>query len=114
MPRPLYQTEPTVINTLSGRGAATRALPVATGNPGKLAEMRRLLPDYDIVGVKLDIEEIQSLDAHKVARHKAIAAYKANDCNPSWSKRLRCPCVDWAGDRARISRILPKKTNCGA
>ena len=82
MPRPLYETEPTVINRVKSRGASSRTLPVATTNPGKLAEIRRLLPDCDVVGVKLDIEEIQSLDPYKVARHKAIAAYRANDCNP--------------------------------
>ena len=82
MPRPLYATEPTVINSLQARGARSHALQVATTNRGKLSEIQRLLPGYQIVGVKLDIEEIQSLDAYKVARHKAIEAYKANGCNP--------------------------------
>ena len=82
MPRPLYQTEPAVINSLRSRDSHARALQVATTNRGKLAEIRRLLPDYNVVGVKLDIEEIQSLDPYKVASHKAIAAWRANDCNP--------------------------------
>ena len=82
MPRPLYTTEPKVINSLRPRRAAERYLEVATANRHKLAEFRRLLPGYEIVGVKLDIEEIQSLDPYKVAAHKAIAAYKANGFNP--------------------------------
>ena len=82
MPRSLYETEPTVINSLQARGGHSHSLQVATTNRGKLAEIQRLLPGYQVVGVKLDIEEIQSLDAHKVARHKAVAAYKANGCNP--------------------------------
>ena len=82
MPRPLYTTEPKVINTLQTRNAALPYLEVATSNRDKLAEFRRLLPGYEIVGVKLNIEEIQSLDPYKVAAHKAIEAYKANDYNP--------------------------------
>ena len=82
MPRPLYVTEPKVINTLKSRDAVGKYLEVATSNRNKLAEFRRLLPDYEIVGKKLDIEEIQSLDPYKVVSHKAIEAYKANDFNP--------------------------------
>ena len=82
MPRPLYVTEPKVINTLRPRHETLPYLEVATGNRNKLQELRRLLPDYEIVGVKLDIEEIQSLDPYKVVSHKAIEAYKANDFNP--------------------------------
>ena len=82
MPRPLYTTEPKVINTLQARRAALPYLEVATTNRDKLAEFRRILPDYEIVGLKLNIEEIQSLDPYKVAAHKAIEAYKANDYNP--------------------------------
>ena len=82
MPRPLYATEPKVINTLKSRGAVGKYLEVATTNRNKLAEFRRLLPDYEIVGVKLEIEEIQSLDPYKVVARKAIEAYKANGYNP--------------------------------
>ncbi len=82
MPRPLYTTEPKVINTLQARRPALPYLEVATTNRDKLAEFRRILPDYEIVGLKLNIEEIQSLDPYKVAAHKAIEAYKANDYNP--------------------------------
>ncbi len=82
MPRPLYATEPTVINRLRQRHTGEKRLEVATQNANKLAEFRRILRDYDIVGVKLNVEEIQSLDPYKVARHKAIAAWKANKYRP--------------------------------
>ena len=82
MPRALYATEPKVINTLQPRHADLPYLEVATTNQNKLAEFRRLLPDYEIVGLKLDIDEIQSLDPYKVAASKAFAAYRANGFNP--------------------------------
>ncbi len=82
MPRPLYVTEPKVINALRPRRSRGKYLAVATTNRNKLAEFRRILPDYEIVGVKLDIEEIQSLDPYKVVSHKAVEAYKANGFNP--------------------------------
>ena len=82
MPRPLYSTEPRIINTVHSRDASRPWLEVATTNHHKLYEIRRLLRDYDIVGKALKIEEIQSLDPYKVARHKAIEAFKANDHNP--------------------------------
>ena len=82
MPRALYVTEPKVINTLQPRRPAQAYLEVATTNRNKLDEFRRILPDIEIVGVKLAIEEIQSLDPYKVVEHKAIEAYKANDYNP--------------------------------
>ena len=82
MPRPLYVTEPKVINTLQPRRARHPYLEVATTNRNKLEEFRRILPEIEIVGVKLDIEEIQSLDPYKVVERKAIEAYKANDYNP--------------------------------
>ena len=82
MPRKLYMTEPQTLNTVQSHSTARPYLEVATTNRGKLAEFRRILPDWEIVGKKLDIEEIQSLDPYKVAEHKAIAAYKANNYNP--------------------------------
>ena len=82
MPRPLYTTEPKVINTLQPGNGSLQYIEVATTNRNKLQEFRRLLPDYEIVGKKLNIEEIQSLDPYKVVAHKAIEAYKANDYNP--------------------------------
>ena len=82
MPRPLYATEPKVINTLRPRHSDSNYLEVATTNRNKLEEFRRILPDYEIVGVALNIEEIQSLDPYRVVRYKAIEAWKANDYNP--------------------------------
>ena len=82
MPRPLYATEPKVINTLRPRHSDSKYLEVATTNRNKLEEFRRILPDYEIVGVALNIEEVQSLDPYKVVRYKAIEAWKANDYNP--------------------------------
>jgi len=82
MPRALYATEPKLINTLRQRKAAQPYLEVATANRNKLDEFRRILPDFEIIGVKLSIEEIQSLDPYKVVGHKAIEAYKENDYNP--------------------------------
>ncbi len=83
MPRKLYATEPEVVNAVKPRAATShRYFEVATTNRNKLQEFRRILSDYEIVGKKLDIEEIQSLDAHKVVRYKAIEAYKANGFNP--------------------------------
>ena len=82
MPRALYATEPKVINTLQPRGASQPYLEVATTNRHKLDEFRRILLDTELIGVKLDIEEIQSLDPYKVVGHKAIEAYRANDFNP--------------------------------
>ncbi len=82
MARPLYATEPKVINALRPRRSGGPYLEVATTNRNKLEEFRRILPDVEIVGVELDIEEIQSLDPYKVARHKAMEAWKANGYNP--------------------------------
>ena len=50
MPRPLYMTEPKVINVVRSRGNAHPYLEVATTNRDKLEEFRRILPDYEIVG----------------------------------------------------------------
>ncbi len=82
MPRPLYTTEPRVINSVQARSRSHQYIEVATTNRNKLVEFRRILPEYEIIGKKLDIEEIQSLDPYKVVKHKAIEAYKANGYNP--------------------------------
>lgn len=83
MPRKLYASEPEVINVVkSSNGSKQPYFEVATTNRNKLEEFKRILTEYEIVGKKLDIEEIQSLDPHKVAKHKAIEAYKANGYNP--------------------------------
>lgn len=82
MPRKLYATEPEVVNAVKAVTDSNHYFEVATTNRNKLAEFRRILTDYEIVGKKLNIEEIQSLDPHKVVKFKAIEAYKANDFNP--------------------------------
>ena len=82
MPRKRYMADPRVINTVGNRRSSLRYIEVATANRSKLEEFRRILRDYEVVGRKLDIEEVQSLDPYKVVRHKAIEAYKANDYNP--------------------------------
>ena len=82
MPRKLYMTEPRVINAVQSRRRSLPYIEVATANRGKLEEFRRILRGYEVVGKNLNIEEIQSLDPYKVARFKAIEAYKANGYNP--------------------------------
>ena len=97
MPRPLYMTEPKVINILQSRRVTHPYTEVATTNRNKLEEFRRILPEYEIVGKKLDIEEIQSLDPYKVVRHKAIEAYKANDFNPILVEETSLACLGLGG-----------------
>jgi XTP/dITP diphosphohydrolase len=55
---------------------------LVTGNPGKLAEARRLA-GAGLGAVGLDLPEIQSLDLLEVLRHKGEEAWR----------RLRCPLV---------------------
>ena len=97
MPRTLYSSEPKVINFLRQRGKTQAYLEVATTNQNKLAEFRRLLPGYEIIGKKLQIEEIQSLDPYKVARHKAIEAFKANGYNPILVEETSLACQGLGG-----------------
>ena len=47
---------------------------VVTGNPGKAAEIERIL-GYKIEAVALELAEIQSMDVREVAAAKALAAY---------------------------------------
>lgn len=83
MPRQLTALEPVIINSVDNKLQNTGALlEVATTNQNKLQEIRRILKDYKIEGKSLSIEEIQSTDPYKVARFKAIEAYKANGYNP--------------------------------
>ena len=97
MPRSLNMNEPKVINTLHARSETHHYMEVATGNRNKLEEFRRILPDYEIVGKNLKIEEIQSLDPYKVARHKAIAAYNANGFNPILVEETSLSCSGLGG-----------------
>lgn len=82
MPRQPYQTEPQPINHVLRTRRTETYLEVATTNENKLREFRRILINYAVVGKKLNIEEIQSLDPYKVAHHKAMDAYRANGNNP--------------------------------
>jgi XTP/dITP diphosphohydrolase len=83
MPRQRFETEPTIINKVASETASgDMYIEVTTTNRNKLEEFRRILTNYQIVGKKFAIEEIQSLDPYKVVRHKAIEAYKANGYNP--------------------------------
>lgn len=53
-----------------------------TGNPGKLEEIKRLLPGVIVNSLPLDIQEIQSLDPREVALAKAKAAYEVSGKEP--------------------------------
>lgn len=55
--------------------AAAAPLLLATANPGKLAEARRLWPGA-LEALAIDLPEIQSLDLEEVLRAKAAAAYR--------------------------------------
>ncbi len=81
MPRNLYQEDPEIINFVNTKTKQS-VIEVATGNKGKLNEIERILKGYKIVGKDLKMEEIQSLNPHKVAEHKAKEAWKANGYNP--------------------------------
>jgi len=48
-----------------------------TGNPKKLEELKRVLPEnLDITHRALDLTEIQSLDPHEIVSHKLREAYE--------------------------------------
>ncbi len=84
MPRRLYHTEPKVINTVQAiRGQSTRKyLEIATHNQNKIKEYQRILKGYEVVGIGVDADEIQSLDPMKVITSKAKEAYRLNGYNP--------------------------------
>lgn len=46
-----------------------------TGNKDKLAEAKRLL-GFDVNHIQLDLDELQGLDAEKIAEHKARQGFK--------------------------------------
>ncbi len=51
---------------------------LVTGNSHKLAELKTVFPaEIDLKSVKLDLDEIQSLDLHEIVRHKLHRAYAA-------------------------------------
>ncbi|HEX8226267.1 MAG TPA: non-canonical purine NTP pyrophosphatase [Candidatus Saccharimonadales bacterium] len=50
---------------------------LVTGNPHKLAELQKVFPsDMTLQSMKLDLDEIQSLDVHQIVRHKLHQAYE--------------------------------------
>ena len=54
---------------------------LVTGNPGKLAEFKRLLPkEITFDHHELDLEEIQSLDNNEIVTAKVKAAYAVLHC----------------------------------
>lgn len=82
MPRSIFETEPIIINLVRGRSTESKILHIATRNEHKLKEIQRLLPEYEIIGKDLKVEEIQTLDPFEVVRQKAIKAWEKNDYNP--------------------------------
>ncbi len=81
MPRPRILAEPVIINYVKSKKTSVQ-LEFATTNEDKLREIRRILPDFTVVGLPLIIDEIQSSDPIEVVRKKAIEAYEKNDYNP--------------------------------
>lgn len=81
MPRPRVLTEPIIINYVKSKKTSPQ-LEFATTNKNKLQEISRILKKFTVVGIHLDLEEIQSSDPIKVVQKKAIDAYEKNDYNP--------------------------------
>lgn len=50
-----------------------------TGNEGKLKEAKEIMPEIE--GLNIDLEEIQSLDAHEIIKHKLEEARKKHNGN---------------------------------
>jgi len=51
---------------------------LVTGNPHKLAELRKVFPStIDLGLIKLNLDEIQSLDLHEIVSYKLHQAYSA-------------------------------------
>lgn len=82
MPRTFVETEPHIINKVVGDSIIVDVLQIATTNQNKLKEFQRLIPHKKIEGVKLDIDEAQSMDHHEVASKKAKLAFEKNGFNP--------------------------------
>ncbi len=50
---------------------------LVTGNPHKLAELKKVFPsEIKLRSIKLDLDEIQTLDLHTIVRHKLHQAFK--------------------------------------
>ena len=57
--------------------AFPRKIYLVTGNPNKLRELQAVFPaGLGLEAVKIDLDEIQSLDPHKIVSHKLQQAYK--------------------------------------
>ncbi|MCA9389900.1 IMP dehydrogenase [candidate division WWE3 bacterium] len=83
MPRINNDQQPNVINCIqSVEEKRSNILEIATTNKNKLAEFQRIFSEYTVVGVKLSVDEIQSLDPYEVVREKAKVAWQQNGCNP--------------------------------
>ena len=85
MPRRIHVHDRDVINQVVDINSVDKTLKFAayaTSNEKKLEEIKRILPDFEIIGKNLDIEEIQSLDPYKVVSHKAKETWRKNNYNP--------------------------------
>ena len=89
MPRKIYYSRPITINKVLHTKNDTQLskqsenyIEVSTSNENKLREIRRILKKYEVIGVDLNIEEIQSSDPYKVISEKAKTAFEANGYNP--------------------------------
>ncbi len=82
MPRARVLTEPVIINYVQAK-RTSQQLEFATTNENKLREIRRILPEFNIVGLALNVDEVQSDDPIEVVRKKAIEVYEKNNYNPA-------------------------------
>lgn len=82
MPRSRQYCEPKAINRVVGSGRSATYIEIATGNPHKVAELKRLIPEVEFRAKDLGIPEVQSLDPFFVAEQKAIEAWRKNGYNP--------------------------------
>lgn len=82
MPRAYHQTDPVVINSVKTKSSTDSVLEIATTNEKKLKEYNRILSPLKVVGKKLKIDEVQSLDPIEVVSKKAIQAWEKNKYNP--------------------------------
>jgi len=84
MKHPFDTLEPVTINHVlpTKEFKHGNILEIATTNQNKLTEFKRLLPEYKVLGIDINVEEIQSMNPHKVAEHKAKDAWEANNYNP--------------------------------
>ena len=82
MPRTYAETQPRIVNKIQGSTTKTEVLYIATTNQDKLREFQRLIPHKRIEGVKLDVDEAQTLDHHEVVIKKAKLAFEKYGFNP--------------------------------